>query len=380
MSVTSAGVSFTLAFSAAANVVPELSAYATPVAFSTGHADDSTDLGDGALSISQIVHPTHRARVPAQVGASVYQASPGGDYFDRILVHITGSPFGNWPKLPVGNLLSTTLRKYEVWNAFRYTTETLDTITTTGNAGVFLTDNYGTPLQYLPMRARLYDLTVDINGAPTIDDQVSFVFDGLNVRDNAPLGVITGIRLVPFTFRPDWADGLTEGREFFTDIFTSGTQHEQRRALRQYPRRYIELTPKTFTIQESGYLQALLYGWLQHKYGVLAWYDAMVLTAPATAGAFTITVDDTTLRDLVPGQIVLLWTDALTFEARVVSTFDGTTITFIDQLLNNWLPNATMVLPVYIGSLSTSQDTAQYHAAASEARVSFLCDPIVPTT
>lgn len=374
---TSAGVDFTLAYGDGLNRTGDLPTLTHPPVWGALPTMAPTP-ASGVPQRLQGNYVTQRRYETGHAIAATQRAAPGGDYFNRILVRIAGSPFGRWAFLPLGNLLSTTLRDVEVWNAFLDTTETLTSISVLGETGVTIIDPFGLPADFLALRSRTYQADISSDGAPTINDFLTFDF-GLDTHDNAPIGLVTGLRLVPFLFEPDWSLGLVEGREYLTDVFSAGTQAEQRRALRAYPRRYIEYTTKTFTTQEAAYLQTLLYGWIAHKYGVLAWYDLMKLTSNANPGDTVINVDDTTQRDLVAGQIVILRTDPFTYEARVVASFTSTSITFVDQLINAWPAATTRAFPTYVGALDPQQPTSRYHAAAGESHVAFLCDPVVPT-
>ncbi len=369
--VTGAEVSF--GYGAGVNVSPQVAAFTAPAAFSTTHALIS-DVVHGTTSTFRVLTRTRRHSTPAALAAEVTGAGPSFRHLNRIFILIDGYPYSRWATLPLGNLLSSTTRNIEVWNAYQFDTQTLVSDVASGLTGVTLTDPYGTPLDYLPMRSRVYSALINIIGDPNIDNMLTFDF-GLDDVHDAPFTLITGIRLVPFTLEPDWAAEVIEGIEYLTDVFSAADTSEQRRQLRVLPRRHIEYTAKPMTGQESAYLLALLYGWIGHKYGVLAWPDAMRLTSSVSVGGTVLPVESTATRDFAAGQIVLLWVNPTTYEARIVESFDGTSITLTDELQQSWVAGVTRVIPVFIGSLSTTAGLTRHSSIAGEQRYAFLCEP-----
>src|SRR5712664_847793 len=92
----------------------------------------------------------------------------GGQLFEKVIVI---------PRVKVlGFVLTATQFAVEVWNAFRDSDQTLNTITITGNGGLTLADPYGEPLIFPALDSFIYQATIPSSGAAQIDQTVTFAF------------------------------------------------------------------------------------------------------------------------------------------------------------------------------------------------------------
>jgi uncharacterized membrane protein YgcG len=93
-----------------------------------------------------------------------------------------------------------------------------------------------------------------------------------------------------WTLKPDWTNGVTERLHFLTDVLPSMTGVEQRRKVRQWPRRDIEADYTLFRERRRFY-DSLMKGPSNNFFRVPLWWDKFVLTAEAIAGDSTLTAN-----------------------------------------------------------------------------------------
>lgn len=132
-----------------------------------------------------------------------------------------------------------------------------------------------------------------------------WVFDTTPIADSAvpPLGD-PRLALRVFNFRPNWAEGVVERVSFVTEVLTSETDMEQRRALRRYPRRSFEASFLR-TKRDRSRLQSFLTGIGRDWFLVPLWHDQWTLQA-----SFSLTIQfptgTATMREFQPGTLALL--------------------------------------------------------------------------
>lgn len=241
-------------------------------------------------------------------------------------------------------ILSTQTVNLEVWNAYRETTQTVTAVTITGPAGVSISTPHATPIVFLPLQDRFYAVVISNGGAPRADNTIDFDFSGIP----EPLFTISGLRLVPFTISPDWATPIDDVYAWMTDVMTAYDETEQREMLRAVPNRAITYVAAALDDREAGLLQSLLWAWQDRSYGVLLWMDAMELGADLPAGSTVLAVD-TTEMGLSDGSIVILISDAFTWFAGPVDTFDAGSITLSTPTDRDFFAATALVIPVQLG-------------------------------
>lgn len=139
------------------------------------------------------------------------------------------------PSLDLGAVSTEVEAKLKMWNA-HLQTRTLQTIDATGDDGLAITIT-PRPFDILPLSIIDYTITASLAGPPSINANYEFVFDNRSYF----LPVIgTRSKLGPLT--PTWDEGYEIQYEFKTEVFTSYNGTEQRRALRETPRKKISYT------------------------------------------------------------------------------------------------------------------------------------------
>jgi hypothetical protein len=285
----------------------------------------------------------------------------GSELFDKIIVT---------PRVKaLGFVLSATQFAVEVWNTSAKRLDVLTEIDITGTGGLTLEDDFGEPLTYAAQDSFIYQATVPASGAAQIDNVVSFVFE-----DDAPGAEldVTGSRITLFSVAPEWSEGIEEITEFLTDVLVKYNDNEQRRALRQIPRRSVSFRALALNARDAAGMESLLWGWQNQPYGVPFWPDAVKLDSDLLAGAFTIPCQ-TADRLFAAGGLVAIWKDEFTFEALSIQSVapDGVTVTSPTQL--NWGGNpGTRVVPVFLCRLPSKQDVSRHSSFIDQADVAFI--------
>src|SRR5512146_2084868 len=96
-----------------------------------------------------------------------------------------------------------------------------------------------------------------------------------------------------FSPRINWDAGYKQRFSYVTDIWRSRSGLEQRRMIRQIPRRTDVFSVMPQFAQESGLLDSLLYGGPALEWAVPFWPHETRITAEALAGATSLTCDTT---------------------------------------------------------------------------------------
>lgn len=242
-------------------------------------------------------------------------------------------------RLDLGNIVATLNRTIDIYNAFVDEPKDLQAVINNAGAGTSFTDLPSLPHTIPSQRSLLVTLEVTADGAPTINATIDF-----DTEEPYLISVpITGTRLVMFPFEPEAP--LRERLRFLTDVIEHKVGTEQRVSLRESPRQEFDFRLLREDGPERQKLDMLLFDWLGKVFGVPVWIEPSFLTAAATAGQTSISVDDTTLADFRAGGLAIIYADEDDFDALEVSSLGSTTINFNTPLLRNF-PVGTRVMPL----------------------------------
>ena len=245
----------------------------------------------------------------------------------------------------VGNVTSNATIYVEVWNAWMVgkTLASIDASGTTG--GITIGGQSAPPLAFGPLQSRIYALTVSTSGDPIIDAR--YVFD---FGSEKPALRVTGRRIVVWSFRPNWSDGITERMEWLTDVLTAYDGTEQRVRLRSNARRVIEYA---FAVEgnDARLLEALTFGWGGRLYCLPVWWEADFLPSGIAAGATSVTVTDAALKDYRADGLVVFLRDSEFHEAVEIKSVVDNTINLKLPLANSF-PPGTRVAPAVLARLA----------------------------
>lgn len=306
--------------------------------------------------------PAQPAISPVSVAKTGAQAPVfGGLLFERIIV------------LPRAEalqfVLTATQFQIEVWNTRQNHDDVLTAINITGSGGLTLADPLGEPLLYAAQDSRIYQATVPSSGSTNINQDVVFVFaSGLLGADCE----VSGSRIVLFSVQPDWSEGIAESISYLTDVLVAYSDNEQRRGLRQFPRRALRFRALALNARNSAGMESLVWGWQNQPYGVPWWPDATPLTGNISAGSFSIpcnTVD----RQFAAGGLCCIWQDEFTFEALTVESVSPSAITVLSPTQFNWTATpAILVMPVFLARIANSIDVSRHSSEMDQIDLQFI--------
>jgi hypothetical protein len=237
----------------------------------------------------------------------------GDDWYHRIHISLQ--------RLDLGNVASTQTAPVRVWNA-HLLPRSLQAIAGLDD-GIELAGQPLPPLLFAALQEREWQLSITPDGAPVLDVSLSWQFD----NGEAPAIRITATRIIAWAFAPNWADGITERLDWATDVLQSETGMEQRRALRQAPRREFEISLLAEG-RERQLLDLSVFGWGSRVWALPIWPDIQLTGVSVPAGALAIPCS-TAGRDFRAGGLALLRSESA-FGVEVVEVLsvelDGLTL------------------------------------------------------
>lgn len=310
--------------------------------------------------------PSITISAPAKVKGAIAPMF-GGLLFERIIVlpRVEALQF----------VLTATQFAIEVWNTRQNHDDVLTAINITGSGGLTLADPLGEPLLYAAQDSQIYQATVPSSGSTNINQDVVFVFaSGLLGADSE----VTGSRIVLFSVQPDWSEGIAESISYLTDVLVAYSDNEQRRGLRQFPRRALRFRALALNARNSAGMESLIWGWQDQPYGVPWWPDATPLTGNVSAGSFSIPCN-TADRQFAAGGLCCIWQDEFTFEALTVESVSPTAVTVLSPTQFNWTATpAILVMPVFLARIGDSVDVARYSSEIDQIDLQFIGEAMQP--
>lgn len=138
----------------------------------------------------------------------------------------------------LGSISSDVTRQVLVWNGFFDNNDLQEIVFTGDNTGI--TTGFS-PTTYFPLEEKEYQVQVSMEGPATFDVTYSLDFE-----QGEGLYNISGQRVVAFTFKPDWSEGITEVYEYITSIDRTYSGKETRASVRSIPRRRMEYITRAF--------------------------------------------------------------------------------------------------------------------------------------
>jgi hypothetical protein len=230
-------------------------------------------------------------------------------YFDDYYYRIHIAP----PRLDLGNIVSTLTERIHVWNAW-LTPQTLESIEGEEEGlSIVPVDGQAPPTTYSATEERAFDVTVTPQGVSRIDAALTFIWDNL---PDAIL-IIVGDRAIIWAFPPDWTEPIEERLSFLTDILTSRSGLEQRRALRISPRRSFNAR---FIVEgdNRSALDFMLASGSANAWSLPIWPDVQFLAHDLASGSDFIACA-TANKDFVAGGMALLIPANLEAKAPLLS-------------------------------------------------------------
>lgn len=277
------------------------------------------------------------------------------DFYERIQYQFVNYSFGT--------VLSPKQKTLWVWNAFREERE-LENIDLINFDGIFLSGDL-TPDKYTPLKQKTYTIDAGIDGPEFIEAILGFDWDG-GVYNEV---LLTGRRVIVWSWKPDWSRPISERLEWKTDVITSYKGQEQRRALRRAPRRFAEFYTGAVEPNDRRIMETAIFGWGSKNWALPIWWDGREITQEVPLGAFTIFAD-TVYADFQAGLPALLYTDSLHYEAVDISQVFTDRITIVTPTIQSW-PAGTILYPIRSAKIDGSVAVERWDGAASFERIRF---------
>ncbi|HBW61219.1 MAG TPA: hypothetical protein DEF75_02295 [Comamonas kerstersii] len=265
--------------------------------------------------------------------------------------------------MALGNVVSTQVSTVRVWNAYLSpkTVIGLDGV----DEGIEITPPAALPMVLSAMQETNWLVAVTPDGPAVLDAYVGWLFDGASTR---PLH-LTGNRIVPWGFAPNWSSPLLETLSWLTNILANNRGAEQRRSLRAAPRKGWQAS---FTAEgaERALFDLSMAGWGRRVWALPVWVDVLQLDAALPAGSSAIACD-TTGRDFRVGGLALLRGETA-FDTEAVEILDmtaaGLTLKRVTQ--STW-PAGTKLYPLRSARLTEMPQTTRRTDALLQADCSF---------
>ncbi|HCK4814184.1 hypothetical protein R4K01_06880 [Pseudomonas aeruginosa] len=302
----------------------------------------------GAHQPVEVIHSTYQA---------VHQSALEENYYNRLWLIPTA--------MELGNVVSTQIRPASVWNAY-FSPRTLTAIDREAADGITLSGQASPPLGFAALEERTWTVSIGTDGPPVVNARIVWRLQG---EPNLVL-VITGNRIIAWTFAPDWGDSIVERLSASTNILQSESAVTQRRAMRLAPRR--EFDANMYAVdRERQLLDMTLFGWGARIWALPIWPDIQLLHQPLAAGSLGIPCDTAGLDFRDGGLAMLRGEDAFTYEVVEVKTVTASGLDLVRPVQAAWRTGSRLY-PVRTAQLTEQPTLTRLTDTAQSARVSFL--------
>lgn len=279
------------------------------------------------------------------------------DYYERVWFVPTSLDFGP--------ITATTSKQVYVWNAHLRPT-TLNQITMPDDMTITLS-GLTTPTTFHALGGAFFDVWVDANGQPSIDDEFTFQF--LPV-ETVKLRTV-GIRSRLWEFPPNWDNGFDVTLEYRSEIITSDSGKEQRRALRQTPRKSFSFNSLVHEDRFRRFIRHMSV-WQQRSTIVPEFSRTARLADPAYNGFSSVSVE--TVPDwLKQGSLICLM-DRQRALLRTVEGVSGNVVSFSSSIEGDWIAGSRL-FSASSGRLATSIQATQHTNRTATVALTFNADP-----
>ncbi|ASK91045.1 hypothetical protein KWH04_01195 [Xanthomonas campestris pv. trichodesmae] len=267
--------------------------------------------------------------------------------------------------LALGNVISSQNRQIKVWNGYVDRSVSITAVSMSGGEGIDLSAPAPLPLALRPLQARNWLVSVSLDGPPTVQAAITWTVTG----EPSLTLTITGSRITAWGWTPDWTNGVQERLEWLTDVLQSPTAAEQRRKLRQWPRRSWSAN-LLVDGDDRASLDLALYGWGQRNWALPIWTDVTWLSAATGAGSQAVALNTAGMDYRAGGLALLRGATALEVEVVEVDTVRADGIDLVRPVQTSWAPGSR-IYPVRIARLSEQPQESRLTDQASRYDVSF---------
>lgn len=297
---------------------------------------------------------THQEASTSMAGAKV--AMFGGLFYERF--HVSTLSF------TLGNLVGNQVRELTIWNAYRRA-RVLESLDLLNGEGITIGGQPPAPLQFAPLQLRTYTLEISSDGPPNVD--ATLVFD-LDEGESITID-ITGSRVTPWIFKPDWSRGLSESLEWLTDILESENATEQAISMRIGPRRSLGFSFGA-ELQERQAMESAVAGWSGRVWSVPMWMDGVDVPVSLPAGSQVVPVP-TIGRDFEAGGLAMLmgegWRD---YEVVEVDSLTSAQVILRRPTARSW-PSGSVLYPARTARMDAGVTFNRFTGQAHTGSVQF---------
>ena len=285
------------------------------------------------------------------------------DYYNRIYFLPS--------RLDFGSITQDTPLTLTVWNAFL--TESLFQGLTLVNAqGVEVSGGVTAPYVFKPLESAVFTFTASPNGPPDLTGSAVWDFEtAYGDGDNYTIE-LSGRRAKINPLYVNWSGPYSVEYQFKTDIFTTRNGREQRRALRQTPRKIFDYLSTPYRDLFRAF-QDLLASWHNNVVIMPELPRQVVLVEPLAVEDLTAEIAANTADWLVPNMQVIVANGDL-YESRTIESVAGTTLTFSGPGLGDW-PTGSKIHPALSGRVSGSLNGAHLTSNVARVQVKFEVTP-----
>ena len=322
---------------------------------------NTAESGDTVVDVTPATGPAPTPTVMASLCVES-KLNCGEDWFEKIHVYPGGATENpNYLqdfKILFGDILDDLDRPYEIFNAYRRSTATLNSITLTGLTPGFetpdtiVTDTIG-PLVSMTDATSTFnvDLTTGLgtlvlrdvrakrDGLSKFDGPATFGFDLQNVTIN-----VSGSRVAMVL--PNYSMPYREELGFLTDIIPTSGGKEQRIALRKQPRETYRVKYELDGLERQQF-QAIMFEWQHKNFGVPLHHLTVRMTTASLVNANQFQISGADDSDFRVGGLAIVYTDYFTYDIVEISAITDTLLTITGQAQNAY-PVGTKVIPVRV--------------------------------
>lgn len=324
-----------------------------------GYYLEGSDFLDGLNTINLPITIYPRQDNPGQTVMSSYF----NDYYNRIYFLPA--------RLDFGSITQDTPLTLVVWNAF-LTPSLFQGLTLINASGVEVAGGVAAPYTFKPLESATFVFTASPNGPPDLAGSALWDFEtAYGDGDNYTIE-LAGRRAKINPLYVNWQSQYAVEYQFKTDIFTSRTGKEQRRALRQTPRKVFDYLSTPYRELFRAF-QDLLASWHNNVVIMAELPRQVVLVEPLMVEDMTAEIAPNNADWLVPGMPVIVAHGDL-YESRNIESVAGTTVTFTGPGLGDW-PTGAKLHPAVSGRVSGSLTGRHLTSNVATVQVQFEVTP-----
>lgn len=184
-----------------------------------------------------------------------------------------------------------------------------------------------------------------------------------------------------FSFRVNWKEPLDETISFLTDVMRSVEACEQRRKLRQTPRRSFDVD-LLLTGPERTFWDLFIHSLGPRDVLCPLYWDVVAVTSPLLVGSTDRIDFDTTRRDWAfqaGGAAIIQRNDALTYEVVEIAAVDDEGIDLVGPVQRQW-PRGTKIMPLRRAKIDGTGDMSAITAGVATISARLLLKESNPWT